>query len=76
MVAVRTNRMALMLTDDERAAIQDYRYHNRIGTEAGAARSLIKIGLEAENKKGPAEAATSPDHDQNPTSQKDGGIDA
>lgn len=32
--------------------------------------------LAAENENGPAEAATTPDHDQNPNLTKDGGTDA
>jgi len=73
---LRQNRFVVMLTTAEEQAIQDFRFTNRIGTKADAARELIARGLRAsdEEVKGPAEAPTSPSHDQNPNPAKDGGI--
>ncbi|MET3925905.1 hypothetical protein [Devosia sp. 2618] len=67
MEAMRQSRFVMMLTESEDQAIQNFRFANRIGTKAGAARTLIERGLAAnhENEKSPAEAATSPSHGSN-----------
>ena len=43
----RDNRLQVMLTDDELAAIQDYQFSTRLGTRAEAVRELIRLGLGA-----------------------------
>lgn len=61
-----------MLTDEERRAISDYRFARRIATEAGAARSLIEIGLNTAKTKGPAGTAIPPSHEHvHPSTGKD-----
>ncbi|MHA6731411.1 hypothetical protein [Devosia sp. A369] len=59
----------MMLTEIEGRALNDYRHHHKIGTLSEAARQLIAGALmtaaQAENEKGPAEAATSPSHGSN-----------
>lgn len=41
----RTERIQLMLDDDELEAIDDWRFHNRLPSRAAAIRELIKRGL-------------------------------
>lgn len=50
-----------MLTSDEEQAIQDFRFANRIGTKAEAARQLIGKGLEASKSGAGKEMATTGD---------------
>lgn len=44
----RPIRFALMISEAEDQAIQNYRFANRIGSKAEAARQLVAKGLEAE----------------------------
>jgi len=43
----RDNRLQVMLTDDELAAINDYQFSTRLGSRAEAVRELIRLGLAA-----------------------------
>lgn len=43
----RLNRIPIMLRDDELAAIDDYRFKNRIGTRSDAIRRLCKAAIDA-----------------------------
>ncbi|WP_416897299.1 MAG: hypothetical protein ACMVY4_17675 [Minwuia sp.] len=45
--AKRTEKLQLMLDDDELAAIDDWRFENRLPTRAAAMRELIRLGLTA-----------------------------
>ena len=64
---LRELRFVVMLTEDENAQIQEYRFTNRIGTKADAVRELIRRGLEKKEATtggkfgdlAPADAATS-----------------
>jgi len=58
--AQRLSRFTVMLTESEDQAIQDFRFANRIGTKADAARQLIELGLSAAKEKGPAAGGTAP----------------
>jgi len=57
----RSNRFVVMLTDDEIAAIDEFRFANRSKTMAGAVRTLIECGLAAKEK-GPVGSAIPPGH--------------
>lgn len=43
----RTERLQVMLNDEELISIEDWRFQNRIGSRASAIRLLIQLGLEA-----------------------------
>lgn len=43
----RTERLQVMLNDEELIEIEDWRFLNRIGSRASAIRLLIQLGLEA-----------------------------
>lgn len=43
----RETRLQIMLDDAELAAIDDYRFHNRIPSRAAAVRQLLRLGLAA-----------------------------
>ena len=43
----RETRLQIMLDDAELAAIDDYRFHNRIPSRAAAVRQLLRLGLQA-----------------------------
>lgn len=45
---VRIHRFPMMLTDEELAAIDGYRFRNRLETRAKAVRALVVAGLAAE----------------------------
>ncbi|MGU3577070.1 hypothetical protein ACLBWZ_16265 [Brucellaceae bacterium C25G] len=45
MVKPRENRVPIMMSDDELAAIDDWRFENRIGTRSDAVRRLVQMGL-------------------------------
>lgn len=57
----RSNRVALMLSDDEVVRVQDFRFAHRIGSQSGAVRRLIEHGLKAVKENGPAATAIAPD---------------
>lgn len=42
----RENRIAVMLTDEELKAIDDWRFANRVATRAEAIRRLVTIGTQ------------------------------
>lgn len=48
MVMSRAERLQIMLTDDELAAIDDWRFERRMPSRASAIRELLKRGLIAE----------------------------
>ncbi len=43
----RETRLQIMLDDAELAAIDDYRFQNRIPSRAAAVRQLLRLGLQA-----------------------------
>ncbi len=45
---VRGERLQIMLTDDERIALDDWRFAKRMPSRAAAVRELLKRGLAAE----------------------------
>jgi hypothetical protein len=45
---MREQRLQIMLTEDELAAIDDWRFSRRMPTRAAAVRELLKRGLAAE----------------------------
>ena len=71
----RSIKFQLMFSPSELAAVDEYRWRNRVRSRAEAIRHLVAVGV-IENEKGPAEAATSPSYDQNHNPAKNGGIDA
>ena len=44
----RAERLQIMLTDEEQAAIDDWRFQQRMPSRAAAVRELLKRGLQAE----------------------------
>jgi len=46
--AMREQRLQIMLTEEELAAIDDWRFSRRMPTRAAAVRELLKRGLAAE----------------------------
>lgn len=40
-------RLQVMLTDDERQAIDDYQFETRLASRAEAVRELVRLGLRA-----------------------------
>lgn len=63
----RSIKFQLMLTPSEMAAVNEYRWANRLHSRAEAIRRLVAAGV-SEILKSPATAATVPgsDHDQSP----------
>jgi hypothetical protein len=43
----RANRLQVMMTDDEMAAIDDYQFSTRLTSRAEAVRELIRVGRAA-----------------------------
>ena len=43
----RETRLQIMLDDAELAAVDDYRFQNRIPSRAAAVRQLLRLGLQA-----------------------------
>ena len=43
----RETRLQIMLDDAELAAIDDYRFQNRMPSRAAAVRQLLRLGMEA-----------------------------
>lgn len=62
MAAKRTERFPIMLTPQEVADIEGFRWKHRIKTQASAVRNLIEKGLAADAAKseGPVAPTTSP----------------
>jgi hypothetical protein len=48
----RTERLQVILSSEETAAIEEFRFHARMPTRAAAVRELLKRGLDSE--RGPA----------------------
>jgi hypothetical protein len=48
------SRKSITLPDRLWAAVQDYRFSRRLGTEAEAVRQLLRAGLAAEERRPPA----------------------
>ena len=46
----RPERLQIMLTDEELAAIDEWRFNRRLPTRAAAVRELLRRGLAAEGK--------------------------
>ena len=57
----RETRLQIMLDDAELAAIDDYRFQNRIPSRAAAVRQLLRLGLAALNA-GPNHGMRSADY--------------
>ena len=49
----RTNRVPIMLTDDELTAIDNWRFENRVATRSKAIRDLCHIALERAHARTP-----------------------
>lgn len=47
----RETRLQIMLNDDELAAIDDWRFQQRMPSRAAAIRHLIRLGLQAQSGK-------------------------
>jgi hypothetical protein len=55
----RTEKLQLMLSDEELRAIDDWRFDKRIPTRAAAIRELLRRGLNSpEDASGPPKAST------------------
>ena len=44
---MRGERLQVMLSPEELAAVDDFRFHHRMPTRAAAVRELLKLGLKA-----------------------------
>jgi hypothetical protein len=49
--ADRTMRLQVLLSTDELAAIDEFRFENRMANRAAAVRELLKLGLAAVKRK-------------------------
>ncbi len=58
----RGERLQIMLTDDELAAVDDWRFQKRMPSRASAVRELLKRGLAAEGFDQSANGAKSKDY--------------
>lgn len=58
-VGKRTEKLQLMLSDEELKAIDDWRFENRLPSRAAAIRELISRGLHTEEFKEPPEGKSS-----------------
>lgn len=58
----RAERLQIMLTDDELAAVDDWRFSRRMPSRAAAVRELLKRGLAAEGFDNAAQGAKSKDY--------------
>ena len=58
----RAERLQIMLTDDELAALDDWRFSRRMPSRAAAVRELLKRGLAAEGFDNAAQGAKSKDY--------------
>lgn len=62
---LRPVKFQMMISPDEMAAVDEYRWRNRLRSRAEAIRQLVSAGI-AENENGPAATAIAPsqEHDQ------------
>jgi metal-responsive CopG/Arc/MetJ family transcriptional regulator len=58
----RAERLQIMLTDEELAAVDDWRFSRRMPSRAAAVRELLKRGLAAEGFDNAAQGAKSKDY--------------
>jgi len=58
----RTEKLQLMLSDEELRAIDDWRFDNRIPTRAAAIRELLRRGLLSRDTGGPEPNASTRDY--------------
>ena len=58
----RAERLQIMLTDEELAAVDDWRFSRRMPSRAAAVRELLKRGLAAEGFDNAAQGANSKDY--------------
>lgn len=58
----RTEKLQLMLSDEELRAIDDWRFDKRIPTRAAAIRELLRRGLTSAAADGPAPGASTRDY--------------
>lgn len=58
----RTERLQLMLADEELEAIDRWRYENMIPTRAAAIRELLRRGLSSKDGEGPVPNAETRDY--------------
>ena len=61
-VSKRTEKLQLMLSDEEIAAIDDWRFSHRLPSRAAAIRELISRGLHTDEFDGPPSDRTSRDY--------------
>jgi len=47
---LRAERLQIMLSPDELALVDDFRFNNRMPTRAAAVRELLKLGLAAQGE--------------------------
>lgn len=55
----RTEKLQIMLDDEELKAIDDWRFENRLPSRAAAIRELLRRGLKAQQFDDPPEGAAS-----------------
>lgn len=60
--AKRTEKLQLMLSDEELRAIDDWRFAHRIPTRAAAIRELLRRGLHAQDQAAPEPNASTRDY--------------
>lgn len=58
-VSKRTEKLQIMLSDEELRAIDDWRFQNRLPSRAAAIRELISRGLHTEEFREPPEGKSS-----------------
>jgi len=58
----RTEKLQLMLSDEELRAIDDWRFENRVPTRAAAIRELLRRGLSSREVGGPEPKASTRDY--------------
>ncbi len=58
-VSKRTEKLQIMLSDEELRAIDDWRFQNRLPSRAAAIRELISRGLHTEEFREPPEGKAS-----------------
>jgi hypothetical protein len=68
----RPERLQIMLTEDELAALDDWRFQKRMPSRAAAVRELLKRGLAAEGVALPSGRTKSADFGVIPPSAGDG----
>jgi hypothetical protein len=79
---LRAERLQIMLTPDELALIDDFRYEHRMPTRAAAVRELLKMGLAAKMTDGDGSRSShygvfdrGPDGHKAPIEKQDGESD-